>query len=116
MRAKQETHEADERKELLDGVGEMFPQPHGIEAKEADERPWIDKVKRDHLDDEQWGKLKEVLIKRADAFAKSDNEMGLCNYFKASLPVKENSGFLYLKPRPLPHAHQKDIYYLYRVF
>ena len=99
-------HEADERKELLDGVGEMFPQPHGIEAKEADERPWIDKVKRDHLNDEQWGKLKEVLIKRADAFAKSDNEMGLCNYFKASLPVKENAGFLYLKPRPLPHAHQ----------
>ena len=72
----------------------------------SDDREWIDKVKHDHLTIEEWGQLKTLLLKRADAFAKSDDEMGLCNYFKASLPVKDNTGFLYLKPRPLPHGQQ----------
>ena len=101
-------HEAEERKEVMDGIGEMFPQPHGVEAPTSDDREWIDKVKHDHLTIEEWNQLKTLLLKRADAFAKSDDEMGLCNYFKASLPVKDNTGFLYLKPRPLPHGQQAE--------
>ena len=102
-------HEAEERKELLEGIGEMFPQPHGQEIKEeGSNKKWIDRVKHDHLTHEEWTKLKAVLMRNEEAFARTDLEMGLCNYFKASLPMKENAGFLYLKPRPLPHAQQKE--------
>ena len=51
--------------------------------------------------------LKEVLLKYQEAFSHSKKDIGYCKYFKAQLPLKPGTGYLYSKPRPLPHKHKE---------
>ena len=106
-------HDKAERKDLLDGTGEGFPTPNAAdpEPKSPESNPdpesWLENVVHSHLTDEQWLKLKALLIKYRDAFSKSKTEIGCCNYFKVDLPLKPGTGYLYNKPRPLPIKHRE---------
>ena len=109
-------HDKEERKNLLDGCGEGFPAPPAgtsvhpdqeTEVDPLDPEAWLSNVERSHLTDQEWLKLKEVLINNRDAFSKSKTEIGCCNYFKVELPLKPGTGYLYNKPRPLPFKHRE---------
>ena len=109
-------HDKEERKNLLDGLGEGFPAPPSgtsihpdqeTEVDPLDPEAWLSNVERSHLTDQEWLKLKEVLITNRDAFSKSKTEIGCCNYFKVELPLKPGTGYLYNKPRPLPFKHRE---------
>ena len=107
-------HDKEERKQLLDGTGEGFPTPpaadsihHDEDLDVVDPEAWLTSVEHEHLSEADWEKLKAVLIKNKEAFAKSKTEIGCCNYFKVDLPLKPGTGFLYNKPRPLPFKHRE---------
>jgi hypothetical protein len=46
-------------------------------------------------------------VRNQAAFSKTKTEIGCCNYFKVSLPLKPGTGYLYNKPRPLPFKHRE---------
>jgi len=104
-------HDKEERKQLLDGTGEGFPTPPTAEPfeepKDPDPDDWLNNIEHSHLTESQWFKLKEILLKYKDAFSKSKTEIGCCTYFKAELPLKPGTGYLYNKPRPLPFKHRE---------
>ena len=107
-------HDKQERKDLLDGTGEGFPTPPAADSIHPDQddlgdqsEAWLTSVEHQHLSDSDWNKLRDVLIRNQDAFAKSKTEIGCCNYFKVDLPLKPGTGYLYNKPRPLPHKHRE---------
>jgi len=106
-------HDKGERKDLLDGTGEGFPTPpaacpEGPETEpNIDPEAWLANVVHSHLTEEQWAKLKALLIEYREAFSKSKTEIGCCNYFKVDLPLKPGTGYLYNKPRPLPFKHRE---------
>jgi len=108
-------HDKTERKELLDGTGSGFPTPPAPESlhpdqpsvNDVDPDAWLKSIEHSHLTDEEWEKLKLILIKYSDAFSKSKTEIGCCKYFKVDLPLKPGTGYLYNKPRPLPHKHKE---------
>ncbi len=109
-------HDKEERKNLLDGCGEGFPAPPSgtsvhpdqvTEVDPLDPEAWLSNVERSHLSDQEWLKLKEILVTNRDAFSKSKTEIGCCNYFKVELPLKPGTGYLYNKPRPLPFKHRE---------
>ena len=105
-------HDKEEKKGLLDGTGDGFPTPPAASPEDPelpDQGPetWLENVLHSHLSDEQWLKLKNVLMKHKDAFSKSKTEIGCCNYFKVDLPLKPGTGYLYNKPRPLPFKHRE---------
>ena len=109
-------HDKEERKNLLDGCGEGFPAPPSgtsvhpdqvTEVDPLDPEAWLSNVERSHLTDQEWLKLKGILVTNRDAFSKSKTEIGCCNYFKVELPLKPGTGYLYNKPRPLPFKHRE---------
>ena len=102
-------HDKEERRLLLDGLGEGFPTPPSAEPAEEEAGPdaWLENIERAHLTETQWDKLRAMLVKYKDAFTKSKKEIGCCTYFKASLPLKPGTGYLYNKPRPLPAKHRE---------
>ena len=106
-------HDKQERKDLLDGTGEGFPTPPAADSihsdQDLDEDPegWLNSVEHSHLSESDWIKLREVLVRNKEAFSKSKTEIGCCNYFKVDLPLKPGAGYLYNKPRPLPHKHRE---------
>jgi len=107
-------HDKDERKQLLDGTGEGFPTPPAPEptSKEqlgtpSDPEAWLNSVEHSHLSDDKWIKLRDMLLENKEAFSKTKTEVGCCRYFKADLPLKPGTGYLYNKPRPLPHKHKE---------
>ena len=107
-------HDKEERKHLLDGTGEGFPTPPAAQSihPEADSDPldpdaWMSNIEHEHLTDQEWSKLKKVLLSNSEAFAKTKTEIGCCNYFRVNLPLKPGTGYLYNKPRPLPHKHRE---------
>ena len=105
-------HDKEEKKGLLDGTGDGFPTPPAAspedpELPDSGPETWLENVLHSHLSDEQWLKLKNVLMKHKDAFSKSKTEIGCCNYFKVDLPLKPGTGYLYNKPRPLPFKHRE---------
>ena len=104
-------HSKEERKMLLDGTGDDFPTPPSAEPfepeLEADPDAWLNNIEHSHLDDQEWEKLKAVLIYHDEAFSRSKTDIGCCRYFKAELPLKPGTGYLYSKPRPLPHKHRE---------
>jgi hypothetical protein len=107
-------HDKEERKHLLDGTGEGFPTPPAAQSihPEADSDPldpdaWMSNIEHEHLTDQEWNKLKKVLLSNSEAFAKTKTEIGCCNYFRVNLPLKPGTGYLYNKPRPLPHKHRE---------
>jgi len=104
-------HDKDERRQLLDGTGNGFPTPPSFEPPTnptgKDPEEWLQNIEHAHLSDDQWAKLKAILLKYKDAFSKSKKEVGCCTYFKAELPLKPGTGYLYNKPRPLPFKHRE---------
>jgi hypothetical protein len=70
---------------LLDGTGEGFPTPpaacpEGPETEpNADQEAWIANIVHSHLTNEQWAKLRALLIEHREAFSKSKTEIGCCN-------------------------------------
>ncbi len=106
-------HDKVERKHLLDGTGEGFPIPpsadsvHPDQDLDTDPEAWLKGVEHSHLTDMEWTKLKVILLRNKDAFSKSKTEIGCCNYFKVSLPLKPGTGYMYNKPRPLPFKHRE---------
>ena len=99
-----------ERRELLDGTGEGFPtpacyEPHDI--SQDDPEGWLQNIEHNHLTEGQWLKLKEVIVKYDEAFTKSKKDVGCCTYFEAELPLKEGTGYLYNKPRPMSYNHKE---------
>ena len=106
-------HDKEERKNLLDGTGDGFPTPpaaqsvHPDQDSDPDPDAWLSNVEHKHLTDPEWEKLKAVLLKNKEAFAKTKTEIGCCKYFRVNLPLKPGTGYLYNKPRPLPHKHRE---------
>ena len=106
-------HDKLERKQLLDGTGDGFPTPPAPEPlvdpgqKAEGPEAWLENIEHGHLKESQWEKLRGVLVKYRDAFSKSKTEIGCCTYFKAELPLKKGTGYLYNKPRPLPFKHKE---------
>jgi len=106
-------HDKEERKNLLDGTGEGFPSPpsadsiHPEQYLSDDPDAWLENVDRKHLSEQEWEKLKTLLLKYRDAFSKTKTEIGCCNYFKVDLPLKPGTGILHNKPRPLAHKFRK---------
>ena len=104
-------HSKEDRKQLLDGTGDSFPMPPAAEPfeKELEASPeaWLDNIEHSHLTEDEWAKLKQVLIDHREAFSRSKTDIGCCRYFKAELPLKEGTGYLYSKPRPLPLKHKE---------
>ena len=106
-------HDKLERKQLVEGTGEGFPTPPApeplpeLEVSVDDPEYWLSKVEHSHLSDEKWQKLKTVLFQYENAFSKSKTDIGCCRYFKADLPLKPGTGYLYNKPRPLPFKHRE---------
>ena len=106
-------HDKEERKQLLDGTGEGFPTPpaadsvHPDEDNTEDPEAWLSNIEHAHLTDEEWSKLRKVILDHSNAFSKSKTEIGCCNYFRVALPLKPGTGFLYNKPRPLPFKHRE---------
>ena len=104
-------HSKEDKRQLLDGIGDGFPLPPSAEPfeQELEEDPnaWLENIEHSHLDDQQWVKLKEVLLKYQEAFSRSKKDIGCCKYFKAQLPLKPGTGYLHSKPRPLPHKHKE---------
>ncbi len=99
-------HDKKERKDLLDGTGEGLPAPPAAESiregesnKIEDPDQWLNSVEHSHLSEEEWNKLKALLLKRKEAFSKTKTEVGCCKYFKLDLPLKPGTGFLHNKPR-----------------
>ncbi len=85
-------HDKEEKKGLLDGTGDGFPTPPAASPEDPelpDQGPetWLENVLHSHLSDEQWLKLKNVLMKHKDAFSKSKTEIGCCNYFNRCILV-----------------------------
>ena len=109
----QYVHDKEERKCLLDGIGEGFPAPPAAESIHPDEKlsddpdAWLENVDHKHLTDSEWIRLREVLVRHKEAFSKTKTEIGCCNYFKVDLPLKPGTGYLYNKPRPLPFKHRE---------
>ena len=104
-------HDKEERKNLLDGTGEGFPIPPSAQSVCPDSDPdpdaWLSNIEHSHLSEENWIKLKKVLVDNKDAFSKSKTEIGCCKYFRVDLPLKPGTGYLYNKPRPLPFKHRE---------
>ena len=103
-------HNKADRAELLDGTGVEFPIPSSHELSDLptdpDNTKWIDDIDRSHLSDMQWTFLKALILRKAQAFARHKNEIGCYNGFKASLPLKPGTGYLYSKPRTLNEKHR----------
>jgi len=51
--------------------------------------------------------MKSMLLRKEAAFSKTPTEIGCCNLFKASLPLKPGTGFMYNKPRQLSAQHRE---------
>ena len=103
-----------ERKDLLDGTGEGLPAPPAAESikegesnKTEDPDEWLNSVEHLHLSEEEWIKLRELLLKRNEAFSKTKTEVGCCRYFKLDLPLKPGTGFLHNKPRHVPFKYRE---------
>ena len=107
-------HDKKERKDLLDGTGEGLPAPPAAESiregesnKIEDPDQWLNSVEHSHLSEEEWNKLKALLLKRKEAFSKTKTEVGCCKYFKLDLPLKPGTGFLHNKPRHVPFKYRE---------
>ena len=104
-------HSKEERKQLIEGTGEDFPTPPCAEPHEPelDVAPdaWLENIEHAHLDEHEWAQLKAILLKHDEAFSRSKTDIGCCRYFKAELPLKPGTGYVYSKPRPLPHKHKE---------
>jgi len=107
-------HDKKERKDLLDGTGEGLPAPPAAESikegkseKTEDPDQWLNSVEHSHLSEEEWEKLKNLLLSRKDAFSKTKTEVGCCRYFKLDLPLKPGTGFLHNKPRHIPFKYRE---------
>jgi len=107
-------HDKKERKDLLDGTGEGLPAPPAAESikegesdKTEDPEQWLNSVEHSHLSEEEWEKLKNLLLSRKDAFSKTKTEVGCCRYFKLDLPLKPGTGFLHNKPRHVPFKYRE---------
>ena len=99
----------EERAHLLDGTANVLPEPDGLSRlEEIDSNSWYEQIPHSHLTDVQWNKLKLLVIEMGDAFIKSTNEMGLCKYFEAELPLKEGTPYLYSPPRPIAHHYREE--------
>ena len=85
---------------LLDGTGDDFPTPPSAEPfepeLEADPDAWLNNIEHSHLDDQEREQLKAVLIDYSKAFSRSKTNIGCCGYFKAELPLKPGTGYLYI--------------------
>ena len=64
-------HDKKERKDLLDGTGEGLPAPPAAESikegesgKTEDPDQWLNSVEHSHLSEEEWEKLKNLLLSR----------------------------------------------------
>ena len=103
-------HDKQELKDLLDGTGEGFPSPPAPEPLKDYSclEEWLGNVEHDHLVDEQWSKLKAILLRNKKAFSLSKTDTGCLRYFKADLPLKPGTGYLYSKPYPLPPKHKVE--------
>jgi len=107
-------HDKKERKDLLDGTREGLPDPPAAESikegeanKTEDPDQWLKSVEHSHLSEEEWNKLRELLLTRKEAFSKTKTEVGCCKYFKLDLPLKPGTGFLHNKPRHVPFKYRE---------
>jgi hypothetical protein len=107
-------HDKGERKDLLDGTGEGLPAPTAAESikegepeKPEDPDQWLNSVEHSHLSEGEWKKLKQLLLKRKEAFSKTKTEVGCCRYFKLDLPLKPGTGYLHNKPRHVPFKYRE---------
>ncbi len=71
-------HDKEERRNLLNGKGEGLPAHPAAESikvenfkEEEDPNKWLNSVEHSHLSDEEWEKLKNLLLTRKDAFSKT---------------------------------------------
>ncbi len=78
-------HDKKERKDLLDGTREGLPDPPAAESikegeanKTEDPNQWLKSVEHSHLSEEEWNKLRELLLTRKEAFSKTKTEVGCC--------------------------------------
>ena len=100
---------SEERTQLLDGTASQPPDPVGLSKLEPiDPTSWYEQIPHDHLNDSQWNKLKQLVTEMGEAFVKSTDEMGLCKYFEAELPLKEGTPYLYSPPRPIPYMYREE--------
>ena len=101
----------EERNLFLETGLENLPTPTCAEPlddiKTGSEFAWMEEIEKDHLSQEQWEKLRNLLIQRSQAFAKDKTDIGCCKYFKASLPLKPGVEYVYDKPRQLPFKHRE---------
>ena len=105
-------HDREERRQFMDGEGVDLPLPPAAEPCElqdpSDPDEWLNNINHSHLTESQWAKLRAVIVKYRDAFSKSKTEIGCCTYFRAGLPLKPGTGYLYNKPRPMSLAHKQQ--------
>ena len=100
----------EERKNFMDGTADAMPDPDGFTKLDpVNPDDWFEQIPHDHLNTSQWEKLKSLVIEMGDAFVRNTNEMGLCKYFEAELPVKEGTPYLYSPPRPIPHQYRDEV-------
>jgi len=68
-----------ERAQFIDGSGTEFPSPCAHELSDLPQDPnnteWIEKVDRDHLTPEQWILLKDLILRKSQAFAKHKGDI-----------------------------------------
>jgi len=103
-------HDKGDLRDLLDGTGDGIPLPPAAEPLDdyADVDEWLSKIEKDHLTEREWNLLKAVLLKNKEAFSLSKTDIGCFRYFKAELPLKPGTGYLYAKPYPLPPKHKEE--------
>jgi hypothetical protein len=107
-------HDKEERKNLLDGKGDglpALPAAESIKEGESEEKEdpdkWLNSVEHSHLSEQEWEKLKNLLLTRKEAFSKTKMERGCCRYFKLDLPLKPGTGFLHNKPSHVPFKYRE---------
>lgn len=104
-------HDRDERGAFLEGKTDGLPSPSAHEPLDdietGSEHSWMKNIEHEHLTEARWQALKEVLVRNADAFVQHQADIGCCRFFKATLPLKPGTGFLYNKPRQLPMKHRE---------
>ncbi len=79
----------------------------GESEKPEDPDQWLNCVEHSHLSEGEWEKLKQLLLKRKEAFSKIKTEVGCCRYFKLDLPLKPGTGYLHNKPRHVPFKYRE---------